>query len=498
MTLTTIETPAVHLHTRGTDGACGNRNMQTQIIDGSPIATFVINARHEVTHWNRACEVIIGMPASKVIGTREQWRAFYPEPRPVMADLIVSGALDGMADQYYKGKFRRSALIEGAFEAQDFFPHMGESGRWLDFTAAPLRDSNGNINGAIETLQDVTLRKQAEQALLAAQAGLEQLIETRTAQLAIANQQLEADLERRKRAEETLTQSNLELGHLNRNLTQAKEQLQQSEKMASIGQLAAGVAHEINNPIGYVQSNLGSLEGYLKDLFRLIDAYAALEPALPADHAALNLLQPVKESVDLAFLTSDVPSLLEECKEGITRVRKIVHDLKDFSRVDGNQTWEWASLHCGIDSTLNIVANEIKYRADVVKQYGEIPEIECLPSQLNQVFMNLLVNAAHAIDGPRGTITVTTSRQGDDICVAVTDTGAGIAPENLTRIFDPFFTTKAVGKGTGLGLSLSYGIVQKHQGKLEVDSKVGQGTTFRVILPVHHPAPEAGAAERPA
>ena len=151
-----------------------------------------------------------------------------------------------------------------------------------------------------------------------------------------------------------------------------------------------------------------------------------------------------------------------------------------------------ADLHKGLDSTLNVVANEIKYKADVVKEYGDIPEIECLPSQLNQVFMNLLVNAAQAMsDTGRGTITLRSGRVGDAVWVEVADSGAGIAAENLKRIFDPFFTTKPVGKGTGLGLSLSYGIIRKHGGSIAVDSVLGQGTVFRILLPVRRPAEES-------
>jgi two-component system, NtrC family, sensor kinase len=248
--------------------------------------------------------------------------------------------------------------------------------------------------------------------------------------------------------------------------------------------LAAGVAHEINNPIGYVHSNLGSLETYIADLFKVIESYRQVESLVPNSSDAIVSLRRLQKELDLPFLQEDLPSLLNECKEGITRVKKIVQDLKDFSRVDDRKDWQLADLHQGIDSTLNIVASELKYRADVVKQYGELPEIECFLSQLNQVFMNLLVNAAHAIEGPRGTITISTGTAGDEVWVAVTDTGKGIAKENLARIFDPFFTTKPVGKGTGLGLSLSYGIVQKHNGRIEVNSEVGRGTTFRMTLPV--------------
>jgi signal transduction histidine kinase len=180
---------------------------------------------------------------------------------------------------------------------------------------------------------------------------------------------------------------------------------------------------------------------------------------------------------------------MDESKDGITRVKNIVQNLKDFSHVDASDEWHYADLHSGINSTLNIVNNEIKYKANVVKEYGAIPEVECLLSQLNQVFMNLLVNAAHAIE-ERGTITIRTGQKGDEVWVEVTDTGKGIAPEHLKKIFDPFFTTKPIGKGTGLGLSLSYGIVQKHHGRIEVQSEIGKGTIFRVWLPIKQPQVE--------
>lgn len=264
---------------------------------------------------------------------------------------------------------------------------------------------------------------------------------------------------------------------------ETRNQLLQSEKMASIGQLAAGVAHEINNPIGYVNSNLGSLQGYLKQLFDVIDTYQKAECAI-TDASVLARIEAAKQSAELAFLAEDVFALMSESREGISRVSKIVQDLKDFSHVGAEDEWSWADLHAGLDSTINIVNNEIKYKAQLVKEYGPLPEIECLPSQLNQVFMNMLVNAAHAIE-EQGTITIRTGTQGEDhVWIEISDTGKGIAPENVTRIFDPFFTTKPVGKGTGLGLALSYGIVQKHQGRIEVSSEVGRGTTFRAVLPV--------------
>jgi len=282
---------------------------------------------------------------------------------------------------------------------------------------------------------------------------------------------------------QALLQTNEELTELNRKLSDAQDKLVQSEKLASIGQLAAGVAHEINNPIGFIFSNFGTLEKYLAQLFDMLAAYEEAEAGLAGTPAA-ERLKKMREDIELDYLKEDIPSLMTESKDGIQRVRKIVQDLKDFSRVDARQEWEWVNLHTGIDSTLNIVNNEIKYKADVVKEYGPLPDVECLPSELNQVFMNLLVNAAHAVNTERGTITIRTGVEGSDAWVEIADNGCGIPSENLKRIFDPFFTTKAIGKGTGLGLSLSYGIVKKHGGRIEVASEVGHGTTFRVTIPL--------------
>jgi two-component system, NtrC family, sensor kinase len=273
-----------------------------------------------------------------------------------------------------------------------------------------------------------------------------------------------------------------ELRQVNSQLSQAQAKLMQSEKLASIGQLAAGVAHEINNPIGYIFSNFGTLEKYLADLFKMLGAYEEAEASLVGTPTGIRLTA-LRKQLEMDFLKEDIPLLMSESKEGITRVRTIVQNLKDFSRVDTECNWVMADLHHGIDSTLNIVNNEIKYKADVVKQYGAIPDVECLPSELNQVFMNLLVNAAHAIQTDRGTITIRTGAEEGRVWVEVADNGGGIAQENLGRVFDPFFTTKPVGVGTGLGLSLSYGIVKKHFGQIEVSSEIGVGTMFRITLP---------------
>ncbi len=353
---------------------------------------------------------------------------------------------------------------------------------WVENTIVPTPVPGGSGYHYVSVRTDVTALKLYEDNLKAANERLEQRVAERTAELEQAKNALEADIDARRKVEAKLQHEQEEQRKLIAELHNAHGQLLQSEKMASIGQLAAGVAHEINNPIGYVHSNLGSLEKYIEDLMTILDAFEAAEHDLPAGSEAQGRIQALKARFDLNFLREDIPSLMAESKEGITRVRKIVQDLKDFSHVDEAE-WQMADLHHGLDSTLNVVWNELKYKATVAKEYGSLPEIECIPSQLNQVFMNLLVNASHAIESS-GTITIRTGTLDDQVWVEVADSGNGIAPEHLERIFEPFFTTKPVGKGTGLGLSLSYGIVKKHHGRIEVESEVGKGTTFRVWLPV--------------
>lgn len=266
-----------------------------------------------------------------------------------------------------------------------------------------------------------------------------------------------------------------------------ESQLLQSEKMASIGQLAAGVAHEINNPMGFIYSNLGTLAEYMEDITSLINAYGALEGAVKGgDTAAANerlaAVVSEKERIDLSYLLNDIDDLVRESREGADRVRKIVLNLKEFSHV-GREEKMHADINAGIESTLNIVWNELKYKATIDKQYGPIAQVSCFMQELNQVFMNLLVNAGHAID-EGGLIRIRTYEEEHHVCVEITDDGHGMPPEVQKRIFEPFFTTKKVGEGTGLGLSMAYQIVvEKHGGQLLVDSEPGQGTTFTIKIP---------------
>jgi len=268
-------------------------------------------------------------------------------------------------------------------------------------------------------------------------------------------------------------------------LKEAQLQIFQQEKMASIGQLAAGVAHEINNPMGFISSNLGTLNKYID---RLAEFIAAGDKSLTtyADSEAADQINDLRKRLKIDYIMEDARQLIDESQDGAGRVRRIVQDLKSFSRVDQAEC-ALINLNESLETTINIAWNEIKYVATLNREFGDIPEILCFPQQLNQVFLNLLVNAAHALGERQGTITIRTWGEGTDVLVSVTDTGCGIPEEIRKRIFEPFFTTKEVGKGTGLGLSISYEIIRKHGGEIQVESEVGSGTTFTVRLPVKGP-----------
>ncbi len=268
-------------------------------------------------------------------------------------------------------------------------------------------------------------------------------------------------------------------------LKSAQSKILQQEKMAAIGQLAAGVAHEINNPIAFVMSNLNSLGKYAARLKGHLRAQSEALEAISRGQDASAALGRVDEAARLTKIdsvTRDIETLITESLEGTDRVRQIVQNLKNFSHVDESE-FKYADINAGLSSTINIVWNELKYKADLEKELGDIPLIKCNPGQLNQVFLNLLVNAAQAME-KHGRLKVRSWRAAEHVCVSVSDTGCGIPPENIPRIFDPFFTTKEVGKGTGLGLSIAYDIVKKHRGEITAESVAGAGTTFTVKIPI--------------
>ncbi len=281
-----------------------------------------------------------------------------------------------------------------------------------------------------------------------------------------------------KNKESDKNKSQLEEAYNELKNTQAR--ILQQEKMASIGQLAAGVAHEINNPTGFIKSNLGTLGKYASRLTEFIflqnEALESLNvPEITGE------LDEQRKKMKLDYIFEDMGQLLEESLDGAERIKKIVQNLKSFARVDESDH-KRADINECIESTLNIAWNELKYKTTVEKEYGELPPAKCYPQQLNQVFMNLLVNAAQAIE-KQGVVRIKTWNGDGSINISISDTGAGIPEDKLNRIFEPFFTTKDVGKGTGLGLSISYDIIKKHNGEITVESEVGKGTVFTIKIP---------------
>ncbi|WP_446811795.1 bacteriohemerythrin [Methylomonas sp. 2BW1-5-20] len=426
-----------------------------ELADNLPALIWVTNAKNLPIFCNRFWFKTFNIQRGFV--DRRQWlNTIHPEDRDRVVQTYQQAALE---------------LTKFRIQYRLCPPDAGEL--WILETAVPRVRKNREFAGLMGCGMDISTQKQAEEALLKVNQQLEERVRERTQALTAANQTLE-----REKNQQTL---------LNQQLQETQAHLVQSEKMASIGQLAAGVAHEINNPLGYIYSNLNSLKQYIEELTEAAELAERLAGQLPDNHPDVLAFKQFKQTIDLAFVKGDAADLVAESMEGANRAKKIVQDLRDFSRIE-KQGRDMFDLEAGIDATLNIVNNELKYKAEIVKEYSGIKPFECVGAQLNQVFMNLLVNAAQAIPD-FGKITVRTGYQDADwVWVEVEDTGQGISEATQARMFDPFFTTKPVGKGTGLGLSLSYKIIQDHRGRIEVHSVVGQGTKFRIYLPTRAPA----------
>lgn len=275
----------------------------------------------------------------------------------------------------------------------------------------------------------------------------------------------------------------LALERANEEIKETQAMMVHSEKMRSLGELVAGIAHEINNPVNFIHGNIVILDKYVKDLFSLIDQYIANENSISQEE--LDKIQKIKTDIDLDFIRDDVKDLIKSCIEGTERTKNIVLDLKNFSRMEEMVLTQF-NIPKEIDTTLNILNNKYKNRITVVKEYQEnLPKIEAYGGQLNQVFMNILDNAQYAIKG-EGTVTINVKQEGENVVIKFSDTGEGIKKEDIKKVFEPFFTTKPVGQGTGLGMSITYRVIKNHNGEIYVDSEVGKGTTFTIILPINY------------
>ncbi|WP_414526925.1 sensor histidine kinase [Nodularia chucula] len=323
-----------------------------------------------------------------------------------------------------------------------------------------------SLNQLVEWVGDYT------QELEIARQTLEQRVEERTQELEIARQTLEQRVEERTQELEKILQD----------LKETQGQLIQTEKMSSLGEMVAGIAHEVNNPVNFIHGNIQCANDYIEELLNLINLYQQEYPE-PTDIIAETI-----EEIDLNFVSQDLCKLLTSMKIGAQRIRGIVLSLRNFSRLD-EATIKDVNIHEGIENTLLILNHRIKQEITLVKNYGDLPLIECYPAQLNQVFMNILSNAIDALQEQNNSrdkqiIIDTETLDESFIKVGIKDNGSGIPPEIMNKLFNPFFTTKPIGKGTGLGLSICYQIIKQHEGKINVTSELGKGTEFMIILPV--------------
>ena len=377
-----------------------------------------------------------------------------------------------------------------------------EAGRYESITGEPLKISDKYIEKSMETIlqlfEDGKIRNKRnyyirkDNKVIPVEESIVVLYEkNKNKKGAVA---VIKDISARLQLEKKNTKLYEETKNALEELKKTQSHLLQSEKMASIGQLAAGVAHEINNPTGFIHSNLGSLHKYSNKVLDLLQKYDEVLSNLSNNGSSditsfCEEIADLKKKLKIDFIMKDFQKVIAESLEGTERIKNIVSDLKNFSRVD-QEDFKLADLNEGLESTLNVIWNELKYKCTVEKDYGDLPQIHCNLGQLNQVFMNILVNASHAIE-EKGTITISTrhidnhnNTEEEYIEIKISDTGSGIPEDKLTRIFEPFFTTKPVGKGTGLGMSIAYDIIKKHRGEIFVESELGKGTIFTIQLPL--------------
>lgn len=358
-------------------------------------------------------------------------------------------------------------MLRGLFWPQSVFGILAASPwRWIEHTAWVLFEDLFLISSCQKSVEEMKNIAERTAQLEAHNRLVEVKVRERTRELLESKEKLAAEVTERKKLETMIFHA---------------------EKMAAVGQLAAGVAHEINNPVGFISNNMEMLEQYVGDYGKILGMVEDLKKSIEEENlektkAIVRDIVKFEKEIDLDYIINDVGKLLQYNQKGIERIRKIVLDLRTFARED-NDTMDFVRIEEVIDSILSIVYNEIKYKAELKKNYGDTPLVKCNTQRMGQVFINLLVNAVQAIE-EKGTIEITTYRQDKYVCIDISDTGKGIPQQNMEKIFEPFFTTKPIGQGTGLGLSVSYEIMKKHKGEIQVKSKSGRGTVFTIMLPL--------------
>jgi PAS domain S-box-containing protein len=496
------------------------------ILEGMPVPTFVIDRSHRIIYWNRACEELTGFSRHEMVGTYRYWLPFYTHERPSMASLVVEQNLKALEKFFGDKNLKPSPNLPGAYEAYEYFPNFRGRERYLYHTASPIYDEEGRIQGAVQAILDMSVREQLARELKDSEEKFRRLVETsldgialhRDLKLLYVNQAClemfnyqEADemlgrsllqfLDPQYRQAATRWLAQLQRGGIRprifemkgvkkdgrqfdlegisipttyegqpaiqthiRDITHKKhleEQLSRTEKLAALGQLAAGVAHEINNPLGGI----------------LVYSYLLLEDLEPSRPERAQVEKIVREA---------------------TRCKEIVQGLLDFSRHLPSKMVP-LKVNDILEEVFSLLEDHLLFQnIQMIQEFDrDLPTILGDKSKLEQVFINLLMNSGESMQG-EGKLTVTTSRTaaGDQVEIRFQDTGPGIPPQYLSRLFDPFFTTKEIGQGVGLGLSISYGIIQKHLGRIYVERTGPEGTVFVIELPVYHELPDQGPGEK--
>jgi PAS domain S-box-containing protein len=504
----------------------------SQSIQGSTIPTFVIDENHRVTHWNRALEKLTGYAAREMVGRRRQWEPFYSAKRPSLADMVLDQASEADLRTRYGKRWQQSALIENAFEAEGFYPSLGEGGKWIWFTAAPIKSPDGRLIGAIETLWDKTEEKRAEHERERHTHELQTLFNSDPHPIFILDRDRYTILDINQRAKDIYGYAHAELVGIpfldlcdkdddellqglkhtsdspsllltkkrnyrkggrpffvNINISPARFRdrdvmivattdisesveretlLIQASKMTTIGQLAAGMAHEINQPLNVIQ-------------------------------VCSDLLDKIVQR-GLSFSKEEIETLAQDIRRNVHRASRVIQHVRDFAR-QSEVRRQKVNINHSIRDVFKVLGHQLTvHEVDLLLDLcDQLPWILADHNRLEQVFINLVSNAMDAMDEKRAhpewrdtenRLTIRSFVDGDQVVVTVADSGVGMTEEVQGKLFDPFFTTKKVGKGTGLGVSISYGIVKDYDGTIDIMTQPGKGTTFELRFPIFHEHPD--------